>query len=362
MTEIGTLFTQISNLNRFQRRHILDLTHGVVREGIMTDLQFSQSLTILQIEATVSIITQIMILLFEATVSNHHSLQLIQPNQSHNLHLPKATISDYQFSQLDKNGKIEHFTLSSITTAIAYDQFLNVIVKELILFIQHHRLLNLAIIIHPFSIKHHLSCSIILNASSPSYSFTPFSFILNHSNVRIVSSAIAHIHITHSESLIHHSVLTVIQHTPTIRLIIQHVAFPSLSIITQIQHLSVLNILHNLSIHSQQLTRLNIHFDLFAERHFSNHRSRLLNNTSMIPTQAIEMQHGETDVSIPRIGSILSQLLCSPFLHPFEKHFRIAVSSDPFNRVSHKGMLRFTSIHKHPHSSIHAQKLSPSHL
>ena len=47
-----TSFTQSSHFNHSQRRKILNLTHGVISEGIATNLQFSQSLTILHIEST----------------------------------------------------------------------------------------------------------------------------------------------------------------------------------------------------------------------------------------------------------------------------------------------------------------------
>ena len=141
--------------------------------------------------------------------------------------------------------------------------------KQLIISIYYCELpLKLIAIIHPFSFKHCFACSIIPNASSPALSFKPFSLILNHSNVGVIQNAIAHIYIFESESLISHSVLTVIQHTPTIRLIVQHIAFPSLSIITQIQHLIVFNATHTLSIHSQQLMRLNIHFDQSIQTQF----------------------------------------------------------------------------------------------
>ena len=141
--------------------------------------------------------------------------------------------------------------------------------KQLTLSIHYCELfLKLIVIIHPLSIKHGVACSIIPNASSPSLSLKPFPLILNHSNVGVVLSAVTHIHIFESESLIHHSILTVIQHAPTIRFIIQHIAFPSLSIIIQIQHLIVLNSTHILSIHAQQLMRFNIHFDHSIQTQF----------------------------------------------------------------------------------------------
>ena len=51
--ETVTLFIHFSHFNHFQRRHILNLTYGIIRERITTNHQFFQSLTILQIEMTI---------------------------------------------------------------------------------------------------------------------------------------------------------------------------------------------------------------------------------------------------------------------------------------------------------------------
>ena len=142
---------------------------------------------------------------------------------------------------------------------VLHSQLFNAIVKALILFIQYYSL-SQWLIVDPFSIKYRITIPIILNASSPSPSFTPLSFILNHSNVRVVQSAIAHVHFANSESLIRPSVLTVVIHAPTIGLIVQHISFPSLSIITQIQYSIMFDSLHLLPIHSQQRMRVNTHF------------------------------------------------------------------------------------------------------
>ena len=214
--EIVTPFIQFSHFNHFQRRHILNLTHGIVREGITTHLQFSQSLTILQIEMTIWIITPT-ILLREAIHSNHHSLQLTQSNQLHFIHILKTIITHFKQSQMGHETQIESSPFWSITTVVLHNQFFNVIVKELILFIQHYSLLNLIIIIHPFSIKHSLAIAVILNASSPALSFTNPSLILHLLNIRKVTASITHIHSSDSESLIHPSVLTVIHTHPSHR-------------------------------------------------------------------------------------------------------------------------------------------------
>ena len=121
--------------------------------------------------------------------------------------------------------------------------------EEVSFFIQNYSLVRLCII-HPFSFKHGVAIAIVLNASSPALSRVYHSFIFWLLDVRVVPSAVAHILFANLESLVHPSVLTVIQHAPTIRLIVQNVALPSLSIITQIQHLIRLDVFHHLSIHS----------------------------------------------------------------------------------------------------------------
>ena len=194
---------------------------------------------------------------------------MTQSNQLHFLHTLKTLITHFKQSQFKHERQIQYTPSLSIATVATHDQFFNATMKQLTLPIHYYDLsLNLIAIIHPLTIKHCLSSSIIPNASSPTLSLKPFSFIFDHSNVRVIQNAITHIHISNSESLVHYSVLTVIQHAPTIGLIIQHIAFPSLSIITQIQHLIVFNSTHLLSIHSQQHTRVNIHFDHSIQTQF----------------------------------------------------------------------------------------------
>ena len=194
---------------------------------------------------------------------------MTQSNQLHFLHTLKTLLSHFKQSQFKHERQIQYTPSLSIATVATHDQFFNATMKQLILSIHYYDLsLNFIAIIHPLTIKHCLSSSIIPNASSPALSFKPFSLILNHSNVGVVPSTITHVHLSNAESFISHSVLAVIQHAPTIRLIVQHIAFPSLSIITQIQHLIVFNSTHLLSIHSQQHTRVNIHFDHSIQTQF----------------------------------------------------------------------------------------------
>ena len=106
-------------------------------------------------------------------------------------------------------------------------------------------------VISPLSIKHGVASSIKLNASSPALSFTNLTLVFQLLDVRVVASAIAHVHIFESEPFIHFVVVLVIIHAPTTGLVVKHITFPSLSIITLIQHLLVLNFSNSLSIHFQ---------------------------------------------------------------------------------------------------------------
>ena len=213
---------QLSDLNHCQSVHILNLTHGIIREGTTTNLQFSQSWAILQIEMTIwihFIFTGIISHFCETTLSNHHSLQVIQSNQFQFFCPFKTLIAHFQFPQMYNTRHIKYLPFPSITTLITHNQFLYAGEQKWILIRYCHSHFRW-LIIHPLSITCDNTPLVILNASSPSLSFKDHSFILNHSNIRIVASAVAHIHISNSESLIHHSVLTVIQHTPTIWLIV----------------------------------------------------------------------------------------------------------------------------------------------
>ena len=164
------------------------------------------------------------------------------------------------------------------------------------------------LVIHPFSFRHYFSSPVILNASSPSLSITPLPLILNHSNVRVVPSAVAHIQIANSESFIHHSVFTVIHNTPTIRFVLKHIAFPSLSIVIQIQHLIVLNSTHLLSIHSQQSVGRSIDFNHSIQRQLHYNRRELLNQSFMAPAQSISYAIPDENPSHPSSVSIHNTL------------------------------------------------------
>ena len=194
--------------------------------------------------------------------------------------------------------------------------------------------------------------AITLSTSSPSHSSTYPPFVLHLLILGIIASAIAHIHITNSESLIHPSVFTVVQHAPAIGLVVEHISFPSLSIITQIQHLLVFNTIHILSIHSQQLTRISIHFSHFIQTQFHYNRMGFLNQPFMISIQSImPIQHQI------RILDILLQypftiLLILQDLHQWNQHFIVS-----FFAFLHKWMLLIILITTHSHPSTHSHSI-----
>ena len=78
VVEIVTHSIQVTNLNHFQGKKIVNLTHGIITEGKTADLQFCQSLTIPQMEVTIWILREVLILLplREAVFPNYDSPQL----------------------------------------------------------------------------------------------------------------------------------------------------------------------------------------------------------------------------------------------------------------------------------------------
>ena len=74
--EIDTLCIQFSHFNHFQAVYILNYNRFISIERPATHLQFSQLLTILQIETVNCIMTRLIHLLTETTVTNDHTLQL----------------------------------------------------------------------------------------------------------------------------------------------------------------------------------------------------------------------------------------------------------------------------------------------
>ena len=256
-------------------------------------------------------------------------------------------------------GYVKRPPFHPITTPITHNQFLHTSKQTLILLSHRHCHFH-RFIIHPFSITHYNTLLVILHASSPSLSFTNHSFILNHSNIRIVASSVAHTHTSNSESLIHHSVLTVIYHAPTIWFVVQHITFPSLSIIIQIQYPIVLNATHLLSIHSQQTTRLSIHFNHSLLIHLHQHR-RNHSNPLMIPIHIVTIEQGKMRLC-SLLHNVFTHRLILDNASKVHQQFRRTLSLHSLNILHHKGMLFITLSHNYSLPSTHSHSLSLPHL
>ena len=194
---------------------MLNLTHGVMIKGATANLQFSQSFTFLQMECAF----YLFLIATKALLSYHHCLQTCQPNELHLFHMLKAVLTHLQHCQIGQKSEIECLPFFSIATRVAHNQLLNTGVKESALSIQHNSLFS-RFIIHPFSTKHGVAVAVILNTSAPSLSFTPFSFILHLLDVRVIPNTVTTVTSANLKPLIHLLSISIIQHTPTKRLII----------------------------------------------------------------------------------------------------------------------------------------------
>lgn len=102
VVEIVTHSIQVTNLNHFQGKKIVNLTHGIITEGKTANLQFCQSLTVSQMEVTIWILREVLILLplREAVFPNYDSPQLCYtqstslPPHSQRNHHPLSALSD----------------------------------------------------------------------------------------------------------------------------------------------------------------------------------------------------------------------------------------------------------------------------
>ena len=98
--EVATFLIQITHLNHFQRIHILNLNHRVVRKGITTHLQRPQLGTILQTELTTWIIATVILLPREAVHSNLHTVEKTHPSQNQLIYSRETLISNLQLTKL----------------------------------------------------------------------------------------------------------------------------------------------------------------------------------------------------------------------------------------------------------------------
>ena len=104
--------------------------------------------------------------------------------------------------------------------------------------------------IHPFPGKHNSAISVIQNASTPSHAITPLALVLDSIDVGVVLATITRILLADSESLVHSLIVRIVQHTPAIRLTIQHVTLPTIAVHTQIHNLVVLSYIQFYAFHA----------------------------------------------------------------------------------------------------------------
>ena len=201
----------------------------------------------------------------------------------------EALVAHLQPLQVGQELEVEDCSLLFAAALVAHDQFFELRVKELAMRIDNTALRNL-LVTHPHSLEHRVAVAVIQHTSSPALAFANPAFVLHLLDVRIVAPAITHIHLFESESLVHFLTLTVIQHAPTIGLIIQHIAFPSLSIVTQIQHPLVFDPTHLLSIHPHHLLCLHVHLDHSLPAHLHQHRRLRLRHSLMIPPYIVVIE------------------------------------------------------------------------
>ena len=217
MTEIAVLLIHYSHLNHFQTIHVFNLTYGIIRERIATNLQFFQSLAVLQIEMTIWIIAVTILTLREAILSNHHSLQSIQSNQLHFIHILKTLITNLNTLQPLQSTHIKH-TPFSLITAIRWNHKLRHTLVHILPFISvvnlHPQILHFQIPIkHFFPFPLHIPtikqfCGLFQHTS------LPHSFLHSHSSFNLTTIPISQKHsllfIKHISSFIHG---ITIQHT-----------------------------------------------------------------------------------------------------------------------------------------------------
>lgn len=118
MIEVAAHSVQCSNVNHFQRKKIVNLTHGIITEGKTANLQFRQSLTVSQIEVTIWILGEVLVRLSlrEAVFSDYDFLQLCQPNHLYFLHILKGIITHSQLYQIAETTEINRLQLTVIAT------------------------------------------------------------------------------------------------------------------------------------------------------------------------------------------------------------------------------------------------------
>ena len=102
MKEIVALFIQVTNLKHFHWI-VSDITLMIVREGVATDSQFPQPITIVNMQRVVWMVTTTI----ETVHSNRNGLKGIHLEQFHSTQLPKAVVTHSESLHLSELGQVQ---------------------------------------------------------------------------------------------------------------------------------------------------------------------------------------------------------------------------------------------------------------
>ena len=93
--------------DHFQRIHILNHAHTIIPERSVPNSQFPHFGTVLQIKALQRNVPLSILPHEEALHAYHHTLQVLQPNQLHLIHVDTAVTPNSHTSQLRKAAKVQ---------------------------------------------------------------------------------------------------------------------------------------------------------------------------------------------------------------------------------------------------------------
>ena len=96
-------------------------------------------------------------------------------------------------------------------------------------------------VIHPLSIKQHISIAIKLGTSSPSLSVTHLAFVLNLMDIRVIETTITANRVTVPKTLKSHVIILIVLGSNAAWHAIQHIPLPAIAVAVQIHNLVVLH-------------------------------------------------------------------------------------------------------------------------
>lgn len=115
---------QFPKVDPLQRRQALDLTEGIVHEGITVDSQLLHSLAVLQTE-TATERGAVLLARREAVAANRHSLQLGESDHSHFLHIGEGVLTHFKCSYTAERRQIQLCEGLVIAGVTAHNQHLH---------------------------------------------------------------------------------------------------------------------------------------------------------------------------------------------------------------------------------------------